>query len=188
VPTRDESRLNTAYGLLLNELARSPAQLVQSLKELMRLALALDTGLPAMLIGHSPTTGCAPPRDSGARSHLPPHSPARAGSYFASQADIILYVMRLVSRIENFIAFLLAPPPDVTLRDTPVTAEVHAFLADARASIHTTLEQRFQPVLRRWIREWSVQCEMTGWCARSHSLRRHKMSLTASFAELVAYL
>mmetsp|Transcript_7246 Transcript_7246/g.21392 ORF Transcript_7246/g.21392 Transcript_7246/m.21392 type:complete len:5155 (-) Transcript_7246:1654-17118(-) len=44
VPAKDEKRLNTPYGLLLNELSRSPEQLLASTIRLMKLALALDTG------------------------------------------------------------------------------------------------------------------------------------------------
>ncbi len=44
VPTTDETCLATPYGLLLNELTRSPYQLLKALIRLLRLALSLDTG------------------------------------------------------------------------------------------------------------------------------------------------
>lgn len=44
VPTRDELLLNTPYGLLINELVRSPSQVVRATIKLLKLALALDAG------------------------------------------------------------------------------------------------------------------------------------------------
>ena len=43
VPAKDEAELNTPYGLLLNELARSPLQVVSSTVQLMKRGLTLDT-------------------------------------------------------------------------------------------------------------------------------------------------
>jgi uncharacterized protein with PIN domain len=45
VPAKDEKRLNTPYGLLLNELSRSPEQVIASTLRMLKLALALDTGM-----------------------------------------------------------------------------------------------------------------------------------------------
>ena len=75
VPSEDERLLSTPYGLLLNELVRSPSQLLTAVISLINLALGLDTG-----------------------------------SYFASQADLILYVVRFTTRVENFLAFLTDQP------------------------------------------------------------------------------
>jgi hypothetical protein len=122
VPAKNERLLNTAYGLLINELARSPSQVVTALIHLLKLALALDTG-----------------------------------SYFASQTDIILYVIRLATRIENFILFVLsyAAGEFVTmqLRDTVVEPAVVTFLEESRQELRDIFENRVQPLLRRWIRE-----------------------------------
>jgi thiol-disulfide isomerase/thioredoxin len=122
VPAKNERLLNTAYGLLINELARSPSQVVTALIHLLKLALALDTG-----------------------------------SYFASQTDIILYVIRLATRIENFILFVLsyAAGEFVTmqLRDTVVEPAVVTFLEESRQELRDIFENRVQTLLRRWIRE-----------------------------------
>ena len=44
VPTTNPVLLGTSYGLLLNELQRSPAAIIASITNLVRLALELDTG------------------------------------------------------------------------------------------------------------------------------------------------
>ena len=44
VPTKDPKLLATPYGLLLNELHRSPDGVIQSMLDLLRFALNLDTG------------------------------------------------------------------------------------------------------------------------------------------------
>ena len=44
VPAKDETLLNTPVGLLLNELSRSPHQVVTATVRLLKLALSLDTG------------------------------------------------------------------------------------------------------------------------------------------------
>jgi len=143
VPTKDEKQLNTAYGLLINELARSPSQVISAILRLLQLALALDTG-----------------------------------SYFASQADIILYVLRLGTRIENFVSFVLSYCSGefylMELRDTIVEPEVVKFLENARNQLRVILETRFQPLLRRWIRE----C-----VARAHALQEAARLLAASSSD-----
>ena len=44
VPTEDPTLLCTPYGLLFNELQRSPAGVISSMMELLKLALDLDIG------------------------------------------------------------------------------------------------------------------------------------------------
>ena len=44
VPVRDQTLLNTSYGLLFNELAKSPHELLSSTQKLLDLALYLDAG------------------------------------------------------------------------------------------------------------------------------------------------
>ena len=114
VPTKNEQALNTPYGLLINELTRSPTQTVNSMIRLLVLALGLDTG-----------------------------------SYFASQSDIILYVLRLGCRIENFMSLVLAyaegkAHPSLRLRDTTIDPVIVDFLREKRQEIRRLLETRFQ--------------------------------------------
>ena len=44
VPTEDPVLLCTPYGLLINELQRSPRGVIRSMMELLKLALDLDVG------------------------------------------------------------------------------------------------------------------------------------------------
>jgi len=46
IPTRKRQELATPYGLLINELHRSPKVIVDSVSELLKQALDLDTGTP----------------------------------------------------------------------------------------------------------------------------------------------
>ena len=108
--SKDEKQLATAYGLLLNELTRSPYQLLDALVKMLKLAMSLDTG-----------------------------------SYFVSQSDIILYVIRFGEctlehwrlhrfagcRVENFIEYVLdyaggRVHTTVKLRDTVIEPAVVA--------------------------------------------------------------
>jgi hypothetical protein len=123
VPTTDEKCLATPYGLLLNELTCSPFELLLSVIRLMKLALSLDTG-----------------------------------SYFASQTDIILYVFRFSCRVDNFTTFLIdyaagRTHKTLTLRDMKLTQEVAGFLLEKHIEIQQLIEDRFVPMMRRWIRE-----------------------------------
>ena len=123
VPTKDEKLLNTPYGLLLNELARSPSQVVLCTIKLLKLALGLD-----------------------------------AGSYFASQSTIIMYLLRFGCRVENHIRFVLDYAAGKThatlvLRDTEVHPDVVTFLKEGHAEIRELLERKFQRMLRSWTDE-----------------------------------
>lgn len=46
IPTRKRQELSTPYGMLINELHRSPKVIVDSVSELLKQALDLDTGAP----------------------------------------------------------------------------------------------------------------------------------------------
>lgn len=122
VPSKDETLLNTPYGLLINELARSPTQVMKATTQLLKLALALDTG-----------------------------------SYFASQSDIILYVMRFGCRVENFVTFVLnyaaGKFDHLRIRDNEVSADVVEYLTEARREMRQILEVRYQRMLGLWCRE-----------------------------------
>ena len=122
VPSKDETLLNTPYGLLINELARSPTQVMKATTQLLKLALALDTG-----------------------------------SYFASQSDIILYVMRFGCRVENFVTFVLnyaaGKFDHLHIRDNEVSADVVEYLTEARREVRQILEGRYQRMLGLWCRE-----------------------------------
>ena len=67
------------YGLLLNELCQSPVPVMDAIMRLVQGALALDTGTVT--------------DDSG--------------SQFNSGVLIILYIIRLGARIDNYLSFLI---------------------------------------------------------------------------------
>ena len=73
IPTPQTQLLATSYGLLLNELVRSPDTVLKAVDALLEGALALDTG-----------SVC----DLGA-------------SDFNTSVDIILYIARLGARVER---------------------------------------------------------------------------------------
>lgn len=120
VPAKDETKLNTPYGLLLNELSRSPTQVVKSTLLLMKLALALDTG-----------------------------------SYFGSQTDIILYVMRFGCRVLSFIKFVLynVKTPTYRNRDMPVEHCAVVVLEQAFEDFSELLDTKYYTMIQSWTAE-----------------------------------
>jgi len=79
VPTQHTNLLASAYGLFTNELHRAPHNVLGPMSALLTGALALDTGAVCDVGGEDFNTG----------------------------VDIILYVTRLASRVDNFVSFLV---------------------------------------------------------------------------------
>ena len=79
VPTPHVDLLASTYGLLLNELYRSPSVVLRSILIILKGAYACDTGSVA---------------DEGATD-------------FNTSTTIILYVSRLGARVDNYITFLI---------------------------------------------------------------------------------
>lgn len=79
VPTLHPELLATPYGLLMNELCRSPDTIIEGLLTILRGALACDTGSVV---------------DVG-------------GTTFNESSLIILYAARLGARVDNYITFLI---------------------------------------------------------------------------------
>jgi hypothetical protein len=113
VPTQHPQLLSTAYGLLLNELHRSPETVLRGVSALLKGALALDTGAVC---------------DIGALD-------------FNTGVDIILYVTRLAARVDNHVSFLVQhttgkhPCVRGMLREVVVDADCLARLQIGSASI-----------------------------------------------------
>ena len=79
VPTLHPDLLATPYGLLMNELYRSPDAMIRCVLTLLKGALAVDTGSVV---------------DEGAKE-------------FNTSTLIILYITRLGCRVDNYLSFLI---------------------------------------------------------------------------------
>lgn len=103
VPTSSPELLGTRYHLLLNELMRSPKTLLAGVLKLAHQATDLDTGtlkvnrcrtFPVLtLVANSVSAPVASLASQCVRQ--------------ASTTTVILYVIRLAARIENYLSFLL---------------------------------------------------------------------------------
>ena len=115
VPSRHPELLATPFGLLMNELHRSPRTILTGVKTLLLGALAVDTGSVV---------------DAGATD-------------FNASTDIILYVTRLVMRVDNYASFLLdyhdgthqCLPENITLRGVDFTPGVVEILREGREDL-----------------------------------------------------
>lgn len=130
VPTTHPRLLATPYGHLLNELACSPANVMRSIVALLTGALALDTGAVC---------------DWG-------------GSDFNTGVEIILYVTRLVARMENFISFLIDTRSgrhpclsDVKFRGVDLSDDTIAELEDGLQRLHDLMQGQVAPLLEEYL-------------------------------------
>ena len=101
VPTQHKALLSTPYGLILNELLLSPDTIIQGVLSLMNGAISLDTGVVCDI----------------------------ADDDFSVSVDIILYIVRLGARLDNYVTFAIQqarnghPSMEVKLRDVSLTPE-----------------------------------------------------------------
>ena len=101
VPTRHKALLATPYGMLMNELCRSPGTVLRGVVGLLDQALAVDTG--------SVTD--------------------EDGDDFNTSTGIILYAARLGARVLNFVSFLIDHHEDV--HECLRSSDVRAFYSGA---------------------------------------------------------
>ena len=127
VPSSAPELLGTPHHLLLNELCRAPATLIDGVLKLARQATDLDTG-----------------------------------TLKASTTTVILFVCRLCSRIDNYIAFVLAYDAGThdSIRGKPfrglkLAAAVRAQLVDAQAELRSVLWGELRPLLTAWYNKLS---------------------------------
>lgn len=110
VPTTNPKLLATPYGMLLNELTRSPDGVISSVLRLLKLALDLDTG-----------------------------------TVKSSTVEIILYVIRLSARFDNYVSFLIEHSEkrhdtiNFALRDTVMYPRVLTTLKDGLKALRVML-------------------------------------------------
>jgi hypothetical protein len=131
VPTQHPSLLASAYGLLFNELVHSPHAAIRCICALLKAALALDTGAVCDI------DACD----------------------FNVAVDIILYVARLGSRVDNYISFLLDyvdDPSDCTngpLRGIWLEESAIQALRAGQDQLRTMLRGRYNHVIEDYLRK-----------------------------------
>ena len=130
VPTQHKHLLSTSYGLLCNELHRTPETVLRSVQALVKGALALDTG-----------EVCNMDEDD-----------------FNTGVQIILYATRLTSRVDNFVSFLIDTKTGrhpclsgVTLREVDVNLQCLATLQRGLDGIRKQLHDEVAPLLEDYL-------------------------------------
>ena len=138
VPTKHPNLLASPYGLLLNELVHSPATAIRCICSLLQAALALDTGAVCDIDAID----------------------------FNVAVDIILYVARLGSRVDNYIAFLLDyidSPEDSTngpLRSVWLDEYGIAALRAGQVSLRSMLRDKYDVVIEDYLRKLHLETSM----------------------------
>eukprot|EP01038_Epipyxis_sp_PR26KG_P004031 gene4031-5768_t len=135
VPTPHTDLLASPYGLLLNELCRSPDTIIRSIVQLLKGALACDTGSVV-------------DEDS---------------DVFNASTTIILYLTRLGSRTDNYISFLIDYTTgkhdciDWPLRESEVSDETLQKLIEGRNSLRELLHEQFNPLFEDYLRRLDAE-------------------------------
>ncbi len=132
VPTLHSELLATPYGLLMNELGRSPDVILRSVLLILRGAFACDTGSVA---------------DEGALG-------------FNTSTSVIIYVARLGARVDNYLSFLIdwslnrhdCIDGDRPLRDLDVSEEVLGRLIEGRCQIRDILRDQYDPLFEDYLK------------------------------------
>ena len=139
VPTRSPDLLATSYGMLLNELVRSPNNIVSPALSLLKGAVELDTG-----------SIC----DEGATE-------------MNTSVSIILYIVRLVMRLQNYIAFAIQyddnthsciRKEETHLRNVNISKEVRGQLLEGQKTIRAWLFNDFRKLLVSYLYKLDRQC------------------------------
>ena len=134
VPTKHPDLLASPYGLLINELCHSPVPIMDAIMRLVQGALALDTGTVTN----------------------------ESGLYFNSGVEIILYTIRLGSRVDNYLSFLIQYSTNThatinknefELRGVHVSEETLETLVAARLKLRQLLFGRFLDLLDSYLKK-----------------------------------
>ena len=130
VPTTHPRLLATPYGLLINELHCSPSNVLRPMVALLTGALALDTGAVC---------------DQGAED-------------FNTGVEIILYVTRLVARVDSFVSFLIDVKTNrhpclsgVTLRGVEVSDECLDELTAGLTTLRRLMQGQVAPLIEEYL-------------------------------------
>eukprot|EP00658_Telonema_sp_P-2_P033010 TRINITY_DN2431_c0_g2_i1.p1 TRINITY_DN2431_c0_g2~~TRINITY_DN2431_c0_g2_i1.p1 ORF type:complete len:189 (-),score=35.62 TRINITY_DN2431_c0_g2_i1:50-616(-) len=139
IPTQHPELLATPYGMLLNELHRSPNNVLSAINQLLEGVLALDTG-----------SVC---------------DPGDKVTDFNTSTDIVLYAARLGARVDNHVTFLLEHATgthqcvDTKLREVEVSEDCVASLRENGAVLRSLLLEQFVPLLEDYLNRLHHQCK-----------------------------
>ena len=129
VPTLNNELLSTPFGLLMNELVRSPDTIMRSVLGLLKGALACDTGSVA---------------DTGEDD-------------FNVSTRIILYMSLVGSRVDNYLSFLIDHKTGRhetvkhVLRGMEISEEILSKLQESRLTLRELLHTQFAPLLEDYL-------------------------------------
>lgn len=130
VPTPYSDLLASPYGLLMNELCRSPDTVINSIIGLLRGGLACDTG---SVIDEKATE-------------------------FNASTTIILYICRLGSRVDNYLSFLIDWSTgkhdciDWPLRETEISEETLLKLQNGRQELRDLLHGKYSVLFEEYLK------------------------------------
>ena len=129
VPTQHSDLLSTSFGLLFNELVKSPDNVLRSILNLLRGALACDTGSVADIEADD----------------------------FNASTRIILYISLLGSRVDNYLSFIIDHHNKEhecivhELRGNNLTQEIIDLLVEGRKNVRQLLHAQFVPLLEDYL-------------------------------------
>ena len=135
VPTLHPELLASPYGLLMNELCRSPDVVINSLLVILRGALACDTG--SVVDEDSPT--------------------------FNVSTSIILYASRLGARVDNYMSFLIHWHQnkhdciDWPLREMDISEDNLVALIEGRTALRQLLHGQFDTLFDDYLKKLGIQ-------------------------------
>ena len=167
VPTSNVDLLASPYGMLLNELCRSPETVIRSVIILLKGALACDTGSVI---------------DDGAPK-------------FNASTMIILYTARMGARVDNYLSFLVDYNKNKhdsicwPIRDSEITPESLAVLQVGLQSVRSILVDQYAPLLNDYLKRLDLEItedptdeELIGRNSRlSCDLHSHKLLLYRNY-------
>jgi hypothetical protein len=137
VPTQHPALLATPFGLLMNEMSRSPDTIIRSVLVLLRGALACDTGSVA---------------DEDADE-------------FNVSTQIILYLSRVGARVDNYLSFLIdhARGEHDTivheLRGSDIPDDILSKLIQGRESLRELLHEKFSELFEDYLHRLQRETE-----------------------------
>ena len=136
VPTSHPDLLATPYGLLMNELCRSPDTVIRSVISLLKGAVACDTGSVV---------------DDG-------------GTTFNTSTLIIMYISRLASRVDNYISFIIDIATknhdcllEVPLRETDISEDTIIKLQEGLNLLRDIMDGQFNPLFEDYLRRLDAE-------------------------------
>jgi hypothetical protein len=142
VPTANPELLATSYGLLMNELCRSPETVIRAVLTLLKGALACDTG-----------------------SVIDVNKDNEFVTEFNTSTKIILYTTRMGARLDNYLSYLIEYASgnreclhdDLSLRETEVSSGILEQLLAGRAELRELLDGSFHPLFEDYLRRLDAE-------------------------------